>query len=141
MGSVDMFVDGPTKACISGDGYHRTECGGTHQWMMVDLGQARKLNLNHYALRHGRDNSDYALTTWELQGAETVDGPWTTLRRHDNDRSLPAQPRATAAWAVENSGEFFRVFRIVLGERGNRGGTNNFLHCSGIELYGGLLEE
>jgi hypothetical protein len=49
---------------------------------------------------------------------------------------------ATAAWAVENSGEFFRVFRLVVKEGGCRGSsTSNYLHCSDIELYGGLLEE
>eukprot|EP01043_Picozoa_sp_COSAG02_P068733 COSAG02_NODE_11519_length_1707_cov_3.074627_1_plen_306_part_00 len=110
-----------------------------NSWMRVDLGATRSLAVSHYALRHdGRDNSDHALRNWELQGANAADGPWTTLRRHDNDASIADKKRFVAAWAVEGAAPF-RFFRIR--QHGPNSANQQFLVCAGIELYGLLTED
>ena len=68
--------------------------------MRVDLGASRSLAVSHYALRHSGANPLLALRHWELQGANAADGPWTTLRRHDNDASIETKTGFVAAWAV-----------------------------------------
>ena len=119
----------------------RAERSNTHDqpnsWMRVDLGATRSLAVRHYALRHDSDNSN-ALRNWELQGANAADGPWTTLRRHDNDASIEPKPGFAAAWPVEGAAPF-RFFRIH--QHGPCSNNNVFLLCAGIELYGLLTEE
>ena len=106
--------------------------------MCVDLGATRSLVASHYALRHSRDGENYTLRNWELQGANAADGPWTTLRRHDNDASIEAKPCFVAAWAVEGAAPF-RFFRIH--QHGPNSSGHQHLMCAGIELYGLLTED
>ena len=72
------------------------------------------------------------------QGAPSTDGPWTTLRKHDNDGVLSRSSPGCAAWAVEEAEPFqvFRIFQCGLNQNGNR-----YLLSGGIELYGALTEE
>jgi hypothetical protein len=105
--------------------------------MRVDLGATRSLAVSHYALRHWNADGS-ALRSWELQGANAADGPWITLRRHDNDASIEAKGGFVAAWAVEGAAPF-RFFRIQ--QHGKNSYTNDYLMCAGIELYGVLTEE
>ena len=93
--------------------------------------------VRHYALRH-RGCDGHALRSWELQGANAADGPWTTLRRHDNDASIEAKPGFVAAWAVEGAAPF-RFFRIH--QHGPNSYNDQCLMCAGIELYGLLTED
>ena len=108
-----------------------------NSWMRVDLGATRSLAVSHYALRH-RGLGGYGLRSWELQGAIAPDGPWTTLRRHDNDASIEAQAGFVAAWAVEGAAPF-RFFRIH--QHGPNSSGHQYLMCAGIELYGLLTED
>lgn len=108
-----------------------------NSWMRVDLGATRNLAVRHYALRHD-SNTTNALRNWELQGANAADGPWTTLRRHDNDASIESKPGFAAAWPVEDAAPF-RFFRIH--QHGPCSHNQNHLLCAGIELYGLLAEE
>eukprot|EP01046_Picozoa_sp_COSAG06_P012999 COSAG06_NODE_778_length_12377_cov_54.670875_3_plen_240_part_00 len=118
------------------------KCGGSYtnnhanSWMRVDLGEARALAVTHYALRND-GNNNYALRNWELQGAEAADGPWTTLRRHENDQAISTRTRFVAAWPVDGAAPF-RFFRVYQYGKNNAG--DNLLMCSGIELYGTLTE-
>eukprot|EP01043_Picozoa_sp_COSAG02_P009259 COSAG02_NODE_312_length_24941_cov_60.672611_7_plen_527_part_00 len=107
-------------------------------WMRVDLGATRSLAVHHYALRHSA-YSRGALRNWELQGANvSIYGPWTTLRRHDNDASIdPNEGGFVAAWPVEGAAPF-RFFRIR--QHGPNANNQNYLVCAGIELYGMLTE-
>ena len=75
---------------------------------------------------------------WELQGAHAADGPWTTLRRHDNDESIEQKNGFVAAWAVEGAAPF-RFFRIH--QHGVNSSAGQYLMCAGIELYGLLAED
>ena len=109
-----------------------------NSWMRVDLGASRSLAVSHYALRHDAVNARHALRHWELQGANAADGPWTTLRRHDNDASIEPKDRFVAAWAVEGAAPF-RFFRIR--QHGKDSSNYDHLMCAGIELYGVLTEE
>ena len=93
--------------------------------------------VHHYALRHCGGNSKYALRNWELQGANAADGPWTTLRRHDNDASIEEKEGFVAAWPVEGAAPF-RFFRIH--QHDLNAARYNHLMCAGIELYGVLTE-
>ena len=107
--------------------------------MRVDLGATRSLAVSHYALRHsGGLIYGCALRSWELQGANAADGPWTTLRRHDNDASIEAKAGFVAAWAVEGAAPF-RFFRIH--QHGPNSYGDQYLLCAGIELYGLLTED
>lgn len=108
-----------------------------NSWMRVDLGATRSLAVSHYALRHWYDGS-HALRSWELQGANAADGPWTTLRRHDNDASIETKAGFVAAWAVEGAAPF-RFFRIH--QHGPNSDNDHYLMCAGIELYGLLTED
>ena len=56
-------------------------------WMALDLGEGRRFALNHYALRN--DGFLRPPRSWDLEGADTMEGPWTTLRSHKDDKSLP----------------------------------------------------
>ena len=74
--------------------------------MSVDLGADRSVVPSHYCLRHGKN----ALRNWELQ--ESNDGAeWSTLKQHQNDKSLADKPGSEAAWPVETE-QAFRHFRI-----------------------------
>ena len=113
-----------------------------NSWMRVDLGATRSLVVRHYALRHPAGWT-YTPRHWELQGANAADGPWTTLRRHDNDASIKGQYGFVAAWPVEGAVPF-RFFRIHqhgrLAKPCGGAGSNNLI-CAGIELYGLLRED
>jgi hypothetical protein len=110
-----------------------------NSWMAVDLGAGRRLAVNHYALRYGSPSvarvCAYALRNWELQASQ--DGAeWTTLRRHDNDRTMEAKGYFAAQWAIEGATTAYRHFRVHQHGR-NLHGTEELL-CNGIELYGAL---
>ena len=66
---------------------------GTQSWMAVDLGPARDFAVNRYALRNDA-MADYTMRCWEFQGAHQMDGPWATLRRHEDDSSLEVSEHA-----------------------------------------------
>ena len=117
------------------DNYTDNICGS---WFKVDLGSARALVVNHYALRHGDVDDVYGLRNWKLQGAATSDGPWTTLRNHDNDSALESKKHSVAAWAVEGAETAFRFFRVF--QHGKNAEGDDHLMCGGIELYGTLTE-
>eukprot|EP01044_Picomonas_judraskeda_P015665 COSAG03_NODE_2664_length_2544_cov_1.326380_1_plen_186_part_00 len=109
-----------------------------NSWMRVDLGAHRTLAVTHYALRQSTNNAVSILRNWELQGAHAADGPWTTLRRHDNDTSIEKRGGFVAAWVVDWAPPF-RFLRIHQhGENAKGSGT---AHCAGIELYGELVED
>ena len=93
------------------------------------------MTVDHYALRTG-GATDYQPLHWELQGAATTDGPWTTLRRHDDDPSFTSEGNyEVAAWPVDGAAPF-RAFRIH--QHGNNKSGNHWLYLGGIELYGEL---
>ena len=108
-------------------------------WMAVDLGAQRQLTLQHYALRNsGEAGGGYAPRNWILEGSQSFDGPWTTLRTHHNDSTLPTRGHAEAAWPVEGNRGAFRCFRVrATGRDAHR---SNYLCCGGIELFGTLVD-
>eukprot|EP01045_Picozoa_sp_COSAG04_P004561 COSAG04_NODE_200_length_20490_cov_33.582021_2_plen_3075_part_00 len=134
-GSADFFVHGPTQP-LPGNKFNYTG-NRANQWMSVDLGPQRKLAVNHYALRTD-NHDDHKPRNWKLQGADADDGPWTTLRNHDDDGSLEATKHSTAAWPVEGAA-YFRRFRIL--QHGPSSSGKQYLMCFGIELYGHLIED
>ena len=130
-GSEEMFVSKWDWQAENSATHNRP-----NSWMRVDLGAVRSLAVSHYALRH-RNSDCHALRRWELQGANAADGPWTTLRRHDNDASIEQKAGFVAAWAVEGAAPF-RFFRIH--QHGPNSYGSQHLVCAGIELYGLLTE-
>ena len=116
--------------------YNHTQNRGK-SWMAVDLGEGRSLVVDHYCLRSDRHTAAHKLRNWELQGSP--DGhTWQTLRAHQNDTSLADQPMSTAAWPVDAGAQAFRHFRILQTGPNSSGnsGSNDYLMCAGIELYG-----
>ena len=74
---------------------------------------------------------------WELQGSE--DGvAWTTLRQHDDDETMEEMDCFVAHWAVEGVTTAYRHFRVH--QHGQNSGGDQDIFCSGIELYGALIE-
>ena len=128
------FVSGPAQKLMN---YTSRK---PNSWMAVDLKAGRRLIVNHYALRNcrGANTSKWTLRNWELQGADRLDGPWTTLRRHDDDQTIGQEAKSfAAAWAVE-AAQPFQVFRIH--QHGQNAADGDGLACAGIELYGTLIE-
>jgi len=109
-------------------------------WMMVDLGEGRSLTPNYYTLRHDSNNSHY-LRHWRLEGrvcgGGPSDGTWVALRTHTGDVSLNGYG-ASASWSVEGARESYRCFRVI--QTGLNSINNHYLMCSGVELYGDLME-
>ena len=102
-------------------------------WMAVDLGEGRTLRPNHYCLRGDRHYHNN-FQNWHLEGSHNG-STWVTLRKHQNDSSLPVRtPMSTAAWPVVEQAEAFRHFRIL--QTGMNSGRTWNLMCTGIELYG-----
>lgn len=91
--------------------------------------------MEHYCLRHS-NNRDYALRNWELQGGHSSDGPWSTLRRHENDQTLTGARGQIGDWSVQTE-EFFSAFRIIT--TGVNQSNFHYLDCNGIELFGQLV--
>eukprot|EP01047_Picozoa_sp_COSAG01_P002570 COSAG01_NODE_68_length_28978_cov_182.027777_31_plen_523_part_00 len=126
--TVDRFVAGPYEGEFA-------TANNPNSWVAVDLGAGRRLTVNHYALRHGVRYHTNCLRNWELQGSE--DGlVWTTLRRHDDDRTIVERSWYVAFWEVEGVTTPYRHFRVH--QHGRDSSGDEFLVCSGIELYGTL---
>ena len=104
-GSQSYFV---SHAAANASAYTYDSPGS---WMAVDLGARRRLAVDHYALRNDNNGEYYALRNWELQGATSMEGPWTTLRAHADDTALRTAAHAEASWAVDND-RAFRCFRV-----------------------------
>jgi hypothetical protein len=107
------------------------------QWLSIAMLNDDALEVNHYCLRHGGNNGNYRLRSWELQGREGDSADWVALRRHTNDGALADEGFATAGWAVEGGKGSFSKFRVLM--TGPNSGENNLLCCAGLELYGTLL--
>ena len=132
-GAPKNIVNGPGPEHFMGN--HTNNAANS--WIAVDLGATRSLVVEHYALRHSKGNAN-ELRNWELQGAPAPDGPWTTLRRHDNDHTIKNGSPNAAAWPVEGAAAF-RAFRIHNHGKDNSG--SDYLMCSGIEFWGVLTED
>eukprot|EP01047_Picozoa_sp_COSAG01_P038786 COSAG01_NODE_3164_length_6477_cov_6.494983_8_plen_306_part_00 len=145
-GTDAIFVAGPCagRGCVGGNGV-------PDSWMAVDLGEGRALTVDHYALRHGHENSCFRLCNWEMQGSNDGEA-WTTLCNHVDDWSMPAQQFSVAHWAVPQldaagvatgpvgkARQPYRHFRVQ--SRGVDSNDNQYLMCGGIELYGTLVEQ
>jgi len=130
--------------------------GRKESWWQVDIGRRRRLQCNHYTLRH--DSSSDFVRNWELRGS--VDGKeWHVLRKHENDKTV-SKPFQLASWPVNpnpncrhgprkhesqsnnsnNNNNKFRLFRIVLtGPNASKMTTHRLCMCW-FELYGYLEE-
>ena len=109
----------------------------TNSWVSVDLGESWRLSVDHYCLRSDGNRGSHKPRNWELQGASSPAGPWTTLRRHDNDAALGDGACSVAAWSVlAHDNVAFRCFRVFQHGRCSSGTDN--LVCAGIEMYGTL---
>jgi hypothetical protein len=118
------------------DGKHNLTDNLADSSMSVDLGADRSVVPSHYCLRNGYYD---ALRNWELQGSN--DGAeWSTLKQHQNDKSLKAERGSVAAWSVAawpvETEQAFRHFRIQ--QTGLNSSNNHCLNCAWFELYGEL---
>jgi hypothetical protein len=60
-----------------------------NSWMSVDLGAARRLDVDHYCLRHGRADPGHTLRNWRLEGSND-NTAWVCSRpTPTTSRSLP----------------------------------------------------
>jgi hypothetical protein len=132
--------NGPVSHFVSRESQYSYTHDLAGSWMMLDLGEGRRLTPTHYTLRHGFANASFCLRHWRLEGrvcgGVPHEGTWVPLSAHNNDTSLNAA-YATATWAVEGIVESYRCFRLIV--TGVDSGCN-YLMCSGVELYGDLME-
>jgi hypothetical protein len=70
-------------------------------------------------------------------GGGPSDGTWVALRTHTGDVSLNGAG-ASASWSVEGARESYRCFRVI--QTGENSNNTHYLPCSGVELYGDLME-
>ena len=70
-------------------------------------------------------------------GGGPSDGTWVALRTHTGDVSLNGAG-ASASWSVEGARESYRCFRVI--QTGVNSINQHYLMCSGVELYGDLME-
>jgi hypothetical protein len=107
-------------------------------WMMVDLGDTRRISPNHYSLRND-NNFEHDLRNWVLEGNmdDLHTSAWVVLREHVNDTAITGRG-ATCSWPVTNVGinQSYRYIRIRM--TGVNSNGVHYLECSGIELYGDL---
>lgn len=107
-------------------------------WCQIDLGEARRLKLTAYTLRHGVSSKQDFIRNWSLKASnDGVD--FDTIKRHKDDESLNSGNFTTATWRVsaQECTKGYRYFRIV--QTGHNSSKHNFLAISGIELYGELI--
>ena len=133
------FVTGP-KAHPEHPGYSCTKDAKADEWMLLDMGASRSVNVAHYCLRHDASEgmADGQIRNWELQGSKAEAGPWVTLRRHENDTGLEhGCVYAVGGWKVQPATDGpFRFIRLF--QHGVNADANRSLHCAGLELYGDL---
>jgi hypothetical protein len=114
-------------------------------WMMVDLGEGRSLEPDHYSLRHGCEMGHvYRIHHWRLEGSNDGEA-WSTIKEHKRDLSMPSQPFAVAAFCLDGPADGeeekppgYRYFRIIQTAKAHKG--THTLFCSGIELYGNFVD-
>lgn len=105
-------------------------------WIEVDLGEERLLVPTHYCLR-GFQNCKAILRSWDLQGKKEEHSSWISIRRHHNDSTIVTfDPYPIGSWTIKDIFDSFRYFRILQLDQNSKG-----MPCSGIELYGTLIEK
>ena len=106
----------------------------------VDLGPTRRVAPSKYTLKHGYTDGGYLLQDWVLEGSLDGQAPWTTLRTHDNDQSLPNEGYCTASWDMDAdyAGDPTPVRFLKVRMTGQNSNGYNGLYLSGLEVYGTL---
>eukprot|EP00927_Polykrikos_kofoidii_P075897 TRINITY_DN7242_c0_g1_i1.p1 TRINITY_DN7242_c0_g1~~TRINITY_DN7242_c0_g1_i1.p1 ORF type:complete len:332 (+),score=53.40 TRINITY_DN7242_c0_g1_i1:152-1147(+) len=107
-------------------------------WMQADLGKDLHFCPDYICIRGcATGATSQPLRNWEFQGSND-EMEWETLRKHEDDESLPVRETAPcAAWPVETT-KGYRFFRLL--QVGPNGDGKHFLACGGMELYGTLFE-
>jgi len=102
-------------------------------WVMLDLGETRKVVPTRYTLRHGHDKPNDALRNWRFEGSNNAE-VWTTLKTHTDDKAL-STAWGTYSWTLSTS-VAYRFFRVL--STGVNSDNNNHLRLSWMELYGAI---
>jgi hypothetical protein len=111
---------------------HTRDVAGS--WMAIDTGVS--VIPTAYTLRHARGYTRSALRSWTFEASEDRK-KWTTLRKHDNDKSLEDHG-STHTWRLESPGNTaYRHIRIT--QTGKNAGGSHYLSLSGFELYGTVV--
>lgn len=107
-----------------------------NSWIMVDIGEHRRMTVDHYCLRHGLGYDGFVFRNWQLQGSHAGKDIWETLRAHVDDDQMSSTAHDTGDWDVTPTVgyRFFRLFQTGK----NYNGYEGYLFCAGLELYGVL---
>jgi hypothetical protein len=107
-------------------------------WIEIDLGEGRMLVPTQYCMR-GYEKMKKLLRSWELQAKREATSSWITLKSHHNDLKLiPRRSQSSCpvgSWNIDVVTDSYRYFRILQLDQHSKG-----MECSGIELYGTLIE-
>merc|ERR1712093_943247 len=115
-----------------GDNATQWSRGSPNAWFTIDIGD-HALCATHYCYRGDAGGGGNHPRTWELKGSND-NRSWTTLVSHAGDHTVGWS--TVGSFAIENgaTSQYYRYFRI------QNQGSPNHLCCSGIELYGRLME-
>ena len=106
----------------------------------MDFGPTRRVAPTKYTLKHGYTTWDYMLRNWVLEGSLDGQAPWTILRTHATDQSLPNAAYSTASWDMDAAyaGDPTPVRFLKVRMTGQNSHGDNELCLSGREVYGTL---
>ena len=116
--------------------------GSGHRFCVTCLGEHVRVRLESYTLRHSSQQGR-ALRSFRVDASNAsppqADADWTALHTVVNDARLGVAEHSSASWdllepAAQAVGEAYRYFRVV--KTGPDAQGDDFLHISGIELYG-----
>eukprot|EP01083_Nonionella_stella_P038147 103861_1 len=100
----------------------------------VDL-KKYKVRPYAYTLKNSFDGI-CALKSWNFEAS--IDGKrWACLKRHHSDESLRGEYKSRT-WTLNKMDQFYSFFRIAMTAQNHK--DNWELHCSGMELYGDLMD-
>lgn len=125
----------PPSAVLGKDVLRCVTAPRPNGWFSVELLTAT-IRPTHYSLRHYSTWDTECLRNWRLEAS--LDGmAWAVLMDHKNDTSLFGKG-SSHTWSLPaNIKPHYRWFRVV--QTGPNSNKNDFLACSGFELYGEVM--
>jgi len=111
-----------------------------HAWIGVRFTDVAVIP-THYSLKHYRTWETECLRNWRLEAKHDAEEQWHVLMTHRNDRALDGRGD-THTWRIPRKNNpaqrAFTMFRIY--QTGLNSNRHLYLACSGLEIYGVVLE-
>ena len=107
-----------------------------NQWMLIEFVDLYVIP-TAYSLKHYSSFDVEALRNWRFEASNDCK-TWFVIMNHELDASLDKKG-GTKTWTLDNAPKDrgFKYFRLY--QHGPNSNSNNYLACSGFEIYGYLL--